>query len=200
MAKQFGIMVLCGTVEEARAALEMFTASNLAPAVVEALPVPPVAPRPLNVPPAPIAPAQRIHAPTQNEELDADGVPYDPSIHSSGRTKNADGRWTKGRKKSVAPTVPAPQTPLPSTNSMIQTPTTIPAAPTYPAQPTAPAYPTNFSELLSWLYGPSVQLSADAQPVVEAFTSLGFSELAGLATRPDLIGKFCEQVNANCQR
>lgn len=61
------------------------------------LPVPP--PLALVPPPAPAAPTPPP-APAVTDDTgatDADGLPWDARIHSSGRDKNSDGRWRKRR-------------------------------------------------------------------------------------------------------
>ena len=50
-------------------------------------------------------------------ELDSNGDPWDPKLHASTRTKNADGTWKKRKKikksASLAPETSEPETPKP---------------------------------------------------------------------------------------
>lgn len=62
------------------------------PPVTQAIPVPPAVPA---IPELPAAPVTQVipPPPVVSEELDIDGKPWDPKLHSTAKTKTVDGRW-----------------------------------------------------------------------------------------------------------
>ena len=84
----------------------------------------------------PTSPAEPT--PVAQAQVDITGAPYDPAIHSSKRTLNADGSWRLKRASGAArPAEPvaAPVPPVPP----VPTPPE-PPAPSVPAVPLAPTY------------------------------------------------------------
>lgn len=78
-------------------------------------------------PPAPTAPPQPVF------DLDADGAVWDTRLHSSSRTKTADGRWKKRRGSADLPPPATAATPAP-----VPTEQPAPAATSAPAEPVIP--------------------------------------------------------------
>ena len=105
--------------------------------------VEPVQPRPSVVVCQPETPLYgECDAPTEELDLDADGIPWDERIHASTQTKTQDGRWKKKRgvDQDVYEAVIAEYgTPTPSAADEAPAPTPVPEVPT--PQPTADEVP-----------------------------------------------------------
>jgi hypothetical protein len=122
---------------------EQGPAAPPAPPVPASAPAPPAPPVPTAAP-APLAPPATPAQPELGDagEVDSTGQPWDPTIHSEGKSRTNDGRWRlkRGVKNSPAPQVPAvaPAPPVPVVQPEIPD---IPAAPLAPPPPPPPPVP-----------------------------------------------------------
>lgn len=125
---------------------------TMAPPVVDVVAPPP--PPPPGSDPVFAAPPPAPPAPTNNgdgsatdllrgADLDADGIPWDARIHSTAKSKNADGRWKllRGVNKELVPQVIAELKGTPATTTPPPPPAAAPIAPPPPPGAAAVAPP-----------------------------------------------------------
>ena len=110
--------------------------------------------------------------PANEPERDAEGVAWDPAIHSANKTKNVDGTWRKRRGVDV----PAPP------------PAAVPAPPPVTA---AASWPQTVQELMPLVTRAMVAGALTPAAIGEACRSVGITALPDLAARPELIPAVC---------
>ena len=110
--------------------------------------------------------------PANEPERDAEGVAWDPAIHSANKTKNVDGTWRKRRG------VDGPAPP----------PAAVPAPPPVTA---AASWPQTVQELMPLVTRAMVAGALTPAAIGEACRSVGITALPDLAARPELIPAVC---------
>lgn len=160
---------------------------------------------------------ERAAAPTQTpaaaptgeitENVDKDGLPYDPEIHATPKSMTADGLWRAKRGKSeeaaqaraafkaaggafTPPPPPPPAAPsVPLTNSAVA----MPGMPV--AQARAPE-PITYDKLVDKTVGMMERGVLDSDTVLRLYSEIGLTEVAVLETnetmRAALYAKLCE--------
>lgn len=164
--------------------------------------------------PAPSAPPAAAAAPgTDTAELDADGLPWDPRIHSDATERKAKtGKW-KTRKnlpdgykeqieaelrgvplQATAPAAPTPAaTPAPAPAPSVPSPAAT-AAPA-PTPPTAGGM--TFAEFTRWVLGHTQAQRCNQTDVQLAVQAAGLSSIPDLAKRTDLIATVVDSLKAS---
>lgn len=173
-----------------------------------ALDLEPAAPT-LTDPPVPTAPAPTAPDGTDAStepphpvfDLDADGAVWDARLHSSSRTKTADGRWKKRRGSADLPPpapaatmAPSPAATMAPAEPVIpwgDAPAAPPApAPTVPPVPAAPAAPVDASAFPAFMQHVAKLQAAKMLPMVtllEIIKRHGFATLIELSKQPEAI-------------
>lgn len=155
--------------------------------------------------PAPSAPPAPGAAPgTGTVELDADGLPWDPRIHSDATERKAKtGKWKTrknlpdGYKEQIeaelrgVPVTPATPAPAPAPSAPSPAATAAPA----PTPPTAGGM--TFAEFTRWVLGHTQAQRCNQTDVQLAVQAAGLSSIPELAKRTDLIATVVDSLKAS---
>lgn len=145
--------------------------------------------------PAPVCAPQMAAAPSvplvPDVELDSAGMPWDPELHVSTKTKIADGTWKKKPQRSPGATA----TPVALTAPAVPVPPAVPATPVAPVAPLAQAVPvmtpsegpTTFEQAVPLITKAMVAGKVPATALSTACTDLGLPGVAALQQKPELV-------------
>lgn len=166
--------------------------SGAAPSVQ---PIPPAAPAAsanasasVAVPPA-AAPVPSAGAdvapPAPTNALDAQGLPWDQTIHASTKTKNADGTWRQ--KRGVDPALYEKR--VAELRALVAIPAPGTAAPIPPAAGSVPVpaldYPGLMAQCIEWTSAVPPRITLPT--IIDLIKPLGLQMLPDLQHRPDLV-------------
>lgn len=154
--------------------------------------------------PAPSAPPAPAAAPgTDTVELDADGLPWDPRIHSDATERKAKtGKWKTrknlpdGYKEQIEAElrgVPVAATPAPAPAPSAPSPAATAAQ--APTPPTAGGM--TFAEFTRWVLGHTQAQRCNQTDVQLAVQAAGLSSIPDLAKRTDLIATVVDSLKAS---
>lgn len=139
-----------------------------------------------------------VAEPTITDNVDKDGLPYDPEIHATPKSQTADGLWRAKRGK--ADEANAARDAFKAAGGAVVAPvvTAMPGMPGATAPVTAPraAEPISYDKLIDKTVGMMQRSKIDADGVMKLYGEVGIIDPASLETnesqRAALFGKLCE--------